>query len=153
MDNEAWANVDEKWVDFAHDHHNLRLAISTNGFNPFFKKLCQWPTWLVYVLIYNLPPWLTIKHFFILIALIILGKESACMNTINVYLQPLVDKLMTLWKPIIITLEYGKPKGSHGFILRALVLWTIDDFPNMAFYMGVYTKYVACLMCGPQTTY
>jgi hypothetical protein len=23
----------------------------------------------------------------------------------------------------------------------------------MAFYMGVYTKYVACLMCGPQTTY
>jgi len=54
--NKAWAHVDEKWANFAHDPYNLRLVISTNGFNPFFEKLCQWFTWHVYVLIYNLPP-------------------------------------------------------------------------------------------------
>jgi hypothetical protein len=48
MDNKAWAHVDEKWADFAYDHCNLKLIVSTNGFNPFFDKLCQWSTWHVF---------------------------------------------------------------------------------------------------------
>jgi hypothetical protein len=61
---EAWAHVHAKWLDFAAKSQNLILAISTNSFNPFSKKLCQWSTWPMYVLIYNLPPWLTTKCFF-----------------------------------------------------------------------------------------
>jgi hypothetical protein len=153
MDNKAWAHVDEKWANFAHDHRNLRLTISTNGFNPFSDKLCQWSTWPLYVMIYNLAPWLTIKHFFVLVALIILGKESVCMNTIDVYLQPLVDELMMLWKLGVLTLDYGQPEGSRGFIFCALVLWTINDFPeyNLLF-RCVHQGYMACPMCRPQTT-
>jgi hypothetical protein len=86
-DSKTWAHVNEKCTDFAHDLCNLKLIISTDGFNPFFEKSCQWSTWHVYVLIYNLPPWLTTKRFFVLVALIILGKESVCMKTIDVYLQ------------------------------------------------------------------
>ncbi len=153
MDKKTWAHVNAKWADFAHDPCNLRLVISINGFNPFCEKLCQWSTWHIYVLIYNLPPWLTTKHFFVLVALIILGKESVCMNTIDVYLQLLVDELMTLWRHGVLPLDYGKSKGSHGFMLRALVLWTINDFLEYNLLFGcVYQGYKACLMCGPQTT-
>ncbi len=154
MDNKAWAHVDEKWADFRHDHRTLRLTISMNGFNPFFEKLCQWFTWPVYVLIYNLPPWLTTKHFFVLVASIIPGKESVCMNTIDVYLEPLVDEFMMFWKLGVPTLDYGKLKGSHGFTFCALVLWTINDFPKYDILSKcVHQGYVACPMCGPQTTF
>jgi len=150
VDNKAWAHVDEKWVDFKHDHRNLKLTISTNGLNPFFEKLCQWSTWHVYVLIYNLPPWLTTKHFFVLVALIISDKENVCMNTIDVYLQPLVDELMMFWRLGVPTLDYGKPKGSHGFTFRALVLWTINDFPKYNLLSRcVHQGCVVCPMCGP----
>jgi hypothetical protein len=67
VDSKTWAHVDEKWANFAHHLCNLRLVISTNGFNPFFKKLCQWSIWLVYVLIFNLSPWLATKHFLSLV--------------------------------------------------------------------------------------
>ncbi len=150
VDNKAWARVDEKWANFAHDPRNLKLTISTNGFNPFSNKL--WFTWLVYVLIYNLPPWLTTKCFLVLVSLIIMGKKSLCMNTTYVYLQPLVDELMTLWRLGVLALDYGKSEGSHGFILCALVLWTINDFLEYGLLSKcVHQGYVACPMCGPQT--
>ncbi len=76
------------------------------------------------------------------------------MNTIDVYLQPLVHELMMLQKLGVLTLNYGKPEGSRGFIFRALVLWTINDFLEYDLLSGcVHQGYVACPMCGPQTTY
>ncbi len=79
-------HVDAKWSDFADEFQILIFAISIDGFNPFYEKLCQWSTWHVYVLIYNLPPWLITKRFSLLVALIILGKESVFMNNIDIYL-------------------------------------------------------------------
>jgi hypothetical protein len=49
VDNKTWSHIDETWPNFANEPWNLRLAISTNGFNPFFEKLCQWSTWHVYI--------------------------------------------------------------------------------------------------------
>lgn len=44
-------------------------------------------------------------------------------------------------------------KGSHGFIIHALVLWTINNFLGYGLLFGCVNQgYVACLVCGPQTT-
>jgi len=154
VDSKVGVHVDAKWPDFAAEFWSLRLVISTNGFNPFFETLCQWSTWHVYVLIYNLPPWLTTKHFFVLVALIIPCKENISMNNIDIYLQPLMDELTRLWNPRISTLDYGKLEGSCGFILHALVLWTINDFSGYEFLSRcVHQGYVACFMCVPKTTF
>ncbi len=56
VDSKTWAHVDAKWPNFVVEFQILRLTISTDGFNPFLEKLFQWLTWLLYVLIYNLPP-------------------------------------------------------------------------------------------------
>jgi hypothetical protein len=39
VDSKAWAHINMAWPDFSHDLCNLRLAIATNGFKFFFKKL------------------------------------------------------------------------------------------------------------------
>jgi hypothetical protein len=46
-DSKTWAHVDAKWLDFVAKFQILILAISTNDFNPFSKKLCQWSIWHV----------------------------------------------------------------------------------------------------------
>ncbi|XP_074378204.1 uncharacterized protein LOC141719730 [Apium graveolens] len=34
-DSQTWKNVDQEWPDFASESRNLRLALSSDGFNPF----------------------------------------------------------------------------------------------------------------------
>jgi hypothetical protein len=46
---------------------------------------------------YNLPPWLVTKKCFLMLALIILGKESCTVSNVDTYLQPLIEKLQILW--------------------------------------------------------
>jgi hypothetical protein len=99
VDSKTWEHIDSTWPNFAIEPWNLRLAISMDGSNLFLEKLCQWSTWPTYILIYNLLPWLTIKRFLMLVALIILGKESVNMNNIDAFWQPLVEELKTLWRP------------------------------------------------------
>jgi hypothetical protein len=153
VDNKTWAHIDETWLDFAIEPHNLKLAISTYGFNPFCEKLCKWSTWPMYILIYNLSPWLTTKRFLVLVALIILRKKSVNMSNIDVLLQPLVYELKMLWKLSVQVFDFGKPKGHCSFILCAMVMWTINDFLRYGFLSRcVHQRYVAWPKCEPQTT-
>jgi len=96
VDNKTWAHIDETWLDFTNELWNLRLAISIDDFNPFSEKLCQWSTWLVYILLYNLLSWLVIVWFFMLVSLIIPRKKSVNMNNIDVFFTPHMEEL-TLW--------------------------------------------------------
>ncbi len=75
-----------KWPDFAVDPINIGFGLSIHGFNPFSKKTCIWSTWLIMLLVYNLPLWMATKRFFMLLALLILGKEQVKSKNIDVYL-------------------------------------------------------------------
>jgi hypothetical protein len=50
------------------------------------------------LLVYNLPPWMVTKRFFMPLALLIPGKEQVKLENIDVYLQPLLDELQELWQ-------------------------------------------------------
>jgi hypothetical protein len=76
----------------------VQLALAINGVNPLKKKRSTWLTWLVVLLNYNMPPWLTTQKHFIMLSLIILGLESIIGDNINVYLKPLVEELKELWE-------------------------------------------------------
>lgn len=47
---------------------------------------------------YNLPPHLISKPFHMMLALLILGKKQV--ENINVFLEPLIDEYLDLWKGI-----------------------------------------------------
>jgi hypothetical protein len=55
--------------------------------------------------------------------------------------------------PSVQTLDFAKLKGHHFFNLRAMVMWTINDFPRCGLLSGcVHQGYIPCPKCGSKTT-
>ena len=65
--------------------------------NPFGEQSSGHSTWPVTLCIYNLPPWLCMKRKFIMMPVLIPGPKQPG-NDIDVYLKPLIDDLLLLWK-------------------------------------------------------
>ncbi|XP_074337181.1 uncharacterized protein LOC141674358 [Apium graveolens] len=61
-DSETWKDVDKECPEFASDSRNLRLALSSDGFNPFHGNRTDYSSWTVLLSIYNLPHWLCMKR-------------------------------------------------------------------------------------------
>lgn len=68
------------------------------------------------------------QTLFFMLSLIILGKKSVTSDTIDVYLEPLFDELVELWKGIE-AFQILKDGDSIQFTLRATLLFTIHDLP------------------------
>ncbi|CAL2230853.1 unnamed protein product [Prunus armeniaca] len=70
-------------------------------------------------------------------------------NDIDVYLEPLIDDLKSLWDGI--GGVYDAHNGEY-FTLRAALMWTINDFPAYGNLSGCVVKgYKACPICGDDT--
>ena len=148
-DSKAWQHFHDN-VDptFSNDPRNAHFALAADGVNPFKQNRSSWSTWPVLLLNYNLPPWLSTKKFFMLLALLIPGRESVTSEVFDVYLEPLVDELLELWAGIP-AYDVSKDLGSRSFQLRAMLLWTIHDFPGYGTVGGFsHQGYAACPWCG-----
>jgi hypothetical protein len=89
---------------FSYDPYNVRLGLALDGVNPYGDLSSCHFTWHVILLNYNLPPWLITKQYFLMLVLIIPRKESVTSTNVDLYLQPLIDKLQLLWigvKPLM----------------------------------------------------
>ncbi|XP_073120199.1 uncharacterized protein [Henckelia pumila] len=147
-DSPAWKVVDHKWPDFASESRNLRLAISVDGINPHSLMSSAYSCWPVVMITYNLPPWLCMKRKFMMLTLLISGPKQP-ENDIDVYLAPLVDDLKCLWE---IGVDAYEAYWKEYFSLRAVLLWTINDFPAYGNMSGCVVKgYQACPICGEET--
>ncbi|KAH7867092.1 hypothetical protein Vadar_028768 [Vaccinium darrowii] len=139
-----------KWHSTHGNPRNLRLGLATDGFNPFSNLSSTYSCWPVMLVTYNLPPWLWMKRENVLLALLIPGPKQPS-NDIDVYLQPLIEDLQELWS-IGISI-YDKSTDSM-FNLRAILLWTMNDFPTLGNLAGCKTKgKTACPICGENTCY
>jgi hypothetical protein len=106
----------------------------------------------VVLLNYNLPPWLVTKRFFIMLSLIIPGKESVTSDNIDVYLALLIEELLELWEGVDAT-DVSAMEGRQRFSLKAILIWCIHDFPAYGLASGQVTKgYKGCPECGPYVT-
>ena len=56
-DGKAWKHFDDKYIWFTKDARNLRLAMATDGFNPFGNFSTTYNMWLVLLMPLNLPSW------------------------------------------------------------------------------------------------
>ncbi|KAL6202088.1 hypothetical protein ACLB2K_025799 [Fragaria x ananassa] len=140
--------VDTNWTDFGIEPRNLRLALSLDGFNPYGSVSSKYSCWPVILITYNLPPWLCMKRKYMMLTLLISGPKQPG-NDIDVFLQPLVDDLKVLWDGV--KRVYDSVKGEY-FKLKAVLLWTINDFPAYGNLSGCVVKgYNACPICVDQT--
>ena len=96
-DGSQWRNVDREFSDFDNDPRNIRFGLSTDGMNPFGEWGSSHITWPVTLCMFNLPSWLCMKQKYMMMPVLIQGQKQLC-NDIDVYLRPLVDELLLLWK-------------------------------------------------------
>lgn len=147
-DSPAWKSIDAMWPEFGADSRNLRLALSTDGFNPHGSLSSKYSCWPVILITYNLPPWLCVKRKFMMLTMLISGPRQPG-NDIDVYLQPLIDDLREMWNPGV---DVYDAYQQETFTLRAVLLWTINDFPAFGNLSGCCVKgYYACPVCGEKT--
>jgi len=143
-DGEAWKHVDRVYPDFSSEVRNIRLGLSTDGFCPFGSSSTPYSCWPVIVTLYNLPPWWCNTPAFMFLTLLIPGPKSPNQK-FDIYMRPLIDELKLLWNHGIETFDsYRK----ENFLLRAILLWTISDFPAYAMLSGWSTHgKLACPYC------
>nr|GFA41059.1 hypothetical protein [Tanacetum cinerariifolium] len=151
VDGSAWKDFDTKFFDFAAEPRNVRLGLVVDGFNPFINLSLSYSMWPVILTIYNLPSWLCMKEISFILTLLIPGLKSSGKD-IDVYLRPLIDDLKDLWaNPGVETIDVAT---GLKFNMRAMVLWTINDFPDRSSLFGWSGQgYKACPTCNEDTPY
>jgi hypothetical protein len=122
-DSQSWRTI----LNIDSSFEGLKLAVATDGFNPSSLRSSLYSIWAVIVIVYNLPPRLVTKKEYMLLSLIIPGKYQV--KNMDVYLRPLIDELKTLWSPGVPARDISR-QGDQMFTLRAIVLWTITDYPG-----------------------
>ena len=147
-DSPSWKVVDNTWKEFGAEKRNLRLALSADGINPYKSLSSKHSCWPVILVTYNLPPYLCMTRKFMMLTLLISGPKQPG-NNIDVYLAPLIEDLKLLWETGVRTYDAYK---KEYFNLRAILLWTINDFPAYSNLLGCVTKgYYACPICANNT--
>ncbi|XP_057779474.1 uncharacterized protein LOC130998054 [Salvia miltiorrhiza] len=146
-DGEAWKKFDQLHPEFAADPRSVRLALASDGFNPFRTMSTTYSTWPVLLIPYNLPPWLCMKQTSLILSMIIPGEKGPG-NDIDIFLQPLIYELRQLWHGV----DAFDAFANENFKLQASLMWTINDFPAYAMLSGWSTKgRVACPVCTDST--
>jgi hypothetical protein len=70
-DSEAWKSFNNLYLDFSSDSRNVRLGLTSDGFNPFGNMSTTHSTWPVMLVLYNLPPWMCMKQTLFILSLVI----------------------------------------------------------------------------------
>jgi hypothetical protein len=112
-DNPAWAHI-ESDIDpsFGEEKRNMRFGLALDGISPFCHNNTQHSTWSIIILLYNLPPYLVTKKFFIQLSILISGKESPISASIDDFIQPLIEELQKLWIGIPAQ-DFQQPPGQR----------------------------------------
>ena len=148
VDSVTWGQINSKWPEFAAEARNLRLGISTDGMNPFSIQNTKYSTWPVLLVNYNMGPTQCMKSENIMLTMLIPGP-TAPSNNIDVYLQPLIEDLKSLWTEGMAVYDSFK---KESFNLRAMLMWSITDYPGLGTLAGCKVKgKQACNVCGKDT--
>ncbi|XP_010474311.1 PREDICTED: uncharacterized protein LOC104753810 [Camelina sativa] len=125
VDSVTWDQMNAKYPSFVAEERNVWLGLSTDGFNPFNMKNNNYSCWPVLLVNYNLPPDLCMKKENIMLTLLVPGPQQPS-NSIDVYLEPLIEDLNHVWNNGETTYDAF---SKSTFNLKAMLLWTISDFP------------------------
>ncbi|GKV13406.1 hypothetical protein SLEP1_g24414 [Rubroshorea leprosula] len=106
-------------------------------FNPWGHSSRSYSCWPVFIVVYNLPPEMCMRLEFTFLTLVISGPKSPGKN-IDVFSRPLIDDLKRLWSSGIETFDSFH---KQNFTMRAMVMWTIMDFPGYGMFLPASHSY------------
>ena len=151
VDSSQWATVKEIDPDFANEENNVYMGLVSDGVNPYGNQSTRYSLWPVLMVICNLPPWLVTKKFFISLSVLIPKDKAPSGEGFDTFIGPLVQDLRKLWEGIP-TMDAIVRGAVRLFMLRAILLWTINDFLAYGLISGQQTKgYKGCPVCVTET--
>ncbi|XP_049378076.1 uncharacterized protein LOC125842815 [Solanum stenotomum] len=137
-DSPACKHFDQKYPHFASEVRNVRLGLSTDGFQPFGQSGQQYSSWPVIVTPYNLPPWICMKDEYMFLSVIVPGPKNP-KQKIDVFLQPLIEELKELWEVGVQTYDVS---SKNNFQMQVALMWTISDFPAKVSWFDNHRKFL-----------
>ncbi|XP_048632974.1 uncharacterized protein LOC125607181 [Brassica napus] len=144
----AWKHFNEVYPGFAAESRNIYLCLSTDGFNPIGMNGEAHSLWPVIVTPYNLPPGMCMKREFLYLSVLIPGPKHP-RKSLDIYLQPLIEELQMLWRDGVEAYDISM---KERFKMRAVLMWTISDFPAYGMLSGWTTHgRLACPYCQDET--
>ena len=147
-DAKAWKQLNSVYPDFASNPRNVYLGLCTDGFSPFGMSGRQYSLWSVFLTPYNLPPEMCMGKELLFMSILIHGPKHP-KRSVDVFLQPLIEELKELWSTGVQTYDCST---STNFTMRAVLLWTISDFPEYGMLSGWTTHgRVSCPYCMEST--
>jgi hypothetical protein len=131
-DGQSWKHFDEKHPNEASEARNVRIAIATDGFNPYGMSTAAYSCWPVFVIPLNLPPGVVMQRKNIFLSMILPGPEYPG-KKLSVLMQPLVDDLHHSWHHG--TLTYDRA-SKRNFIMKVWFHYSMHDLPGYALFCG-----------------
>ena len=116
-DADAWKYFNSRHPLKAEEARNVRVALATDGFNPYGMMAAPYTCWPVFVIPLNLPLGISFQQHTMFLSLIIPGHPGSNMD---VFMEPVIDELIDAWV-----------KG----------VWTYDRATKTSFKMHVWYHY------------
>ena len=116
--------LDDHECLFFQDKRNIGLMLNFDFFNPF--KNSQYSLGVLYAVIVNLPRDVRFLWENVIVFGIIPGPKEP-KKSINSFLQPLVDNLLTAWSPGI----FLKEKDGQQYLYKVAVICVASDLPAL----------------------
>ena len=116
--------------------------------NPFGDLSSSHSTWPVILTIYNLPPYLCLKHRYLLLNMLISGPKQP--GNDNVFLEPLMEDMKIIWDDGVKMMDASV---KQEFTLKAIIFVTIIDYPGLFTLSGQIKVKSGCVVCIDGTYY
>jgi hypothetical protein len=94
-DGKAWKHVNAIHREKAEEARNVRVALATNGFNPYGMSAAPYTCWPMFIIHINLPLGVCFQRQNIFVSLIMPGHSG---NKMGVYMEPLMHELVCAWE-------------------------------------------------------
>ena len=146
----AWKHIESTWPEFEVEPRHLRLGLGMDGVNPFGLRSSTYSVWPILLVNYNLPPHLAIKKGHAMLSLLVPGKHKV--KNMDVYLEPLIEELETLWRGVLVQ-DISRPPISREFVLRGILLWTMHDYLGYGECSGKLTITILLFILQPKKSF
>jgi hypothetical protein len=121
-DGEAWKKFDRIHHDKAKEARNVRVALATDGFNPYGMMAAPYTCWHVFVIPLNLSPDVLLQRQIVFLSLIIPRHPR---NKMSMFMELVFDELIHAWEKGVRT--YNRATKTN-FTMHVWYHYSLHDF-------------------------
>ena len=149
-DSLSWSSAYSSAGVFASDVRGVSLALNTDGVNPYSQNRVSYSMWPIILTILNLPREIRYSYGNIWLVGTIPGNGTKEPNSLDPYLDILVDELLSISNKEVFDAYQGAP-----FKLKAEILMYVLDYPGLSKVFNVLgaNAYQACAWCEIEGTW